>query len=113
MAKTRRDESKTHRERWKHDVEGCVQGQKYTTAGKPEVDGWTVGPTTWSSRPSGPRRRERARKSTLTGQSTLVATRDLLISVPNRVPPPPDYCLDKHIRITTPHQSSYSNAQHP
>src|SRR5258708_25563601 len=101
MAKTRRDESQTHRERWKHDVEGCVQGQKYTTAGKPEVDGWTVGPTTWSSRPSGPRRRELARKSTLTGQSTLLATRDLLISVPNRVAPALDYWLGHAMRISS------------
>lgn len=45
---------------------------------KPEVDGYAHGPFTGQHRFSSPQQRERARKSTLAGQSAFAATRDLI-----------------------------------
>ena len=76
LAKTRRDELKRigsgGKTMWK-----TVPWPETTAISKPEVDGYASRPTTHSRRSSGPHTRERARKSTLAGQSTFVATRDL------------------------------------
>lgn len=75
VAKTRRDEWLTHRERRKDDVEDgeCPK----TGALNPEVDGYVGWPTHQPHQSSSPHPRERARKSTLPHLDTFVATRDL------------------------------------
>ena len=77
MAKTRRDQSRTHRERRRVGVEdgGPARGRWLVPNRSAMVE--LDGPFTSQFQSSSPHRRERARKSTLTDRSTYAATREL------------------------------------
>jgi hypothetical protein len=77
LAKTRRDESLKHRERRKDDVEDCDLARDRRDRPNQRYRVMLDGPLTTQHRSSGPRKWERARKSTLASQGTFAATRDL------------------------------------
>src|SRR5437867_3401935 len=69
LAKTRRDESENTSGAADTRCGRLCPGLRYTALGKPEVDGYASRLTIHSRRSSSPPRRERARKSTRTGQT--------------------------------------------
>ena len=86
LAKTRRDESLTHRERREDDVEDWNLPRGRYDRSLERYTGMRHGPSTRPRQSSRPHKRERAWKSTLTGSGTFVATRDLIALFLDRTP---------------------------
>jgi len=79
LAKTRRDESANTSGAADTRCGRLRPSMRKRAMGEPEIDGYASRLTFHSRRSSSPHRRERARKSTLAGQSTFAATRDLAV----------------------------------